>query len=97
MLTPAGGLSATEALSGTRSVGFTPDGIPTDLYPMGQVRRPGRMNVDHTVAKAFIVTGGLGAGTTGGTGPKTVNGSTAALPFGLDPARTPCSAVTDTG
>ncbi len=89
MLTPAGGLSATEALSGTRSVGFTPDGIPTDLYPKGQVRRPGRMNVDHTVAKAFIVTGGLGAGTTGGTGPKTVNGSTAALPFGLDPARTP--------
>ncbi|MBD0022243.1 arabinosyltransferase [Gordonia pseudamarae] len=89
MLTPADGLSATQALSGTRPVGFTPDGIPTDLYPKGEVRRPGRMNVDHTVAKAFIVTGGLGAGTTGGTGPTTVNGSTAALPFGLDPARTP--------
>src|SRR5690606_31696957 len=29
------------------------------------------------------------AGTGGGTGPRTVNGSTAALPFGLDPARTP--------
>lgn len=89
MLTPAGGLSATAALSGARPVGFTPDGIPDDLYPDGEVRRPGRMNVDHTVAKAFIVSGGLGAGTTGGTGPTTVNGSTAALPFGLDPARTP--------
>ncbi|NED69656.1 hypothetical protein G3I15_52925, partial [Streptomyces sp. SID10244] len=36
----------------------------------------------------FVVTGGS-PGTTGGSGPKTINGSSAALPFGLDPKTTP--------
>ena len=36
----------------------------------------------------FVVAGGA-PGTTGGRGPEGVNGSTAALPFGLDPATTP--------
>ncbi|GAB91888.1 arabinosyltransferase domain-containing protein [Gordonia rhizosphera] len=71
------------------SVGFTPQGIPTDLYPTAGTARQGQMNVAASFSKPFVVRGGLGAGTTGGNGPRTVNGSTAALPFGLDPATTP--------
>src|SRR5690606_12094886 len=40
-------------------------------------------------SRPFATVGTLGAGTTGGHGPETVNGSTVALPFGLDPATTP--------
>ncbi|MFW0786231.1 arabinosyltransferase domain-containing protein [Gordonia sp. CPCC 206044] len=89
MLQPANGESVSAALSGQGSVGFTPDGVPGDLYPDPGSQRPGQMNVSASMAKPFAITGGLGAGTTGGTGPRTVNGSTVALPYGLDPATTP--------
>lgn len=93
MLTPAGGVSASAALAGAGSgvtpVGFSPNGIPDDLSPEPGTQRPGQMNVSASVARPFAITGGLGAGTTGGRGPETVNGSTVALPYGLDPATTP--------
>lgn len=89
MLTPADGESASAALSGTGTVGFTPNGIADDLSPEPGSQRPGQMNVSASQAKPFAITGGLGAGTTGGTGPRTVNGSTVALPYGLDPTTTP--------
>ena len=94
MLRPADGRTATQALSGTTSgpdaaVGFSPNGIPDDLSPEPGSQRPGQMNVAASPARPFSITGGLGAGTTGGRGPETVNGSTVALPYGLDPATTP--------
>ncbi|MGC4960604.1 arabinosyltransferase domain-containing protein [Gordonia sp. DT101] len=89
MLAPAGNASVSAALGGTDPVGFTPDGVPDDLTPDPGNQRPGQMNVSASVAKPFVITGGLGAGTTGGTGPRTVNGSTVALPYGLDPSTTP--------
>ncbi|MCX6468771.1 MAG: arabinosyltransferase domain-containing protein [Corynebacteriales bacterium] len=87
-LVPADGGSASAALAGTGSVGFTPNGVAPDLSPEPTQSRPGQMNVAGTIQNAFTVTGGL-PGTLGGNGPRTVNGSTAALPFGLDPSRTP--------
>ncbi|MEE4023919.1 arabinosyltransferase domain-containing protein [Gordonia sp. PKS22-38] len=89
MLTPADDQSVSAALSGSDPVGFTPDGIPNDLAPEPGNQRPGQMNVSASFSRPFAITGGLGAGTTGGQGPRTVNGSTAALPYGLDPATTP--------
>ncbi|MGI6797369.1 arabinosyltransferase domain-containing protein [Gordonia sihwensis] len=89
MLTPAGGASPTAALTGADPVGFTPDGIPDDLSPDTRSSRAGQMHVGGSTSKPFAIIGGLGAGTTGGVGPKTVNGSTALLPFGLDPKTTP--------
>ena len=94
MLRPADGRTATQALSGATSgpdaaVGFSPNGIPDDLSPEPGSQRPGQMNVAASPARPFSITGGLGAGTTGGRGPETVNGSTVALPYGLDPATTP--------
>lgn len=88
-LTPADAQTASQALAGTGGVGFTPDGIPTSLSPDMFSMRPGSMHVAGSTSRSFATVGTLGAGTTGGTGPRTVNGSTAALPFGLDPARTP--------
>lgn len=89
ILVPADGLSTTAALTGVGSVGFTPQGIPENLAPEPGSQRPGQMNVSASFAKPFAITGGLGAGTTGGVGPTTVNGSNALLPFGLDPKTTP--------
>ncbi|GAA1482352.1 arabinosyltransferase EmbA [Gordonia sinesedis] len=89
VLVPAGGESATQALMGTDPVGFSPNGVAGDLSPEPGSARPGQMNVSSGFGHAFAITGGLGAGTTGGTGPRTVNGSTVALPYGLDPATTP--------
>ncbi|WP_439031140.1 arabinosyltransferase domain-containing protein [Gordonia terrae] len=89
MLTPAGGASISDALRGQDPVGFSPNGIPDDLQPEPGSQRPGQMNVSASMARPFAITGGLGAGTTGGRGPETVNGSNVKLPFGLDPATTP--------
>ncbi|MBA4024952.1 MAG: arabinosyltransferase [Gordonia sp.] len=87
-LTPAGGATASQALAGDDPVGFTPDGVAPDLTPEAGSARPGQMNVSASFNKPFVVSG-AGAGITGGTGPETVNGSTVALPFGLDPETTP--------
>lgn len=88
-LVPVGGQTASQTLAGHDGIGFTPDGVPTSLLPDTFSMRPGSMHVGGSTSQPFATIGTLGAGTTGGTGPRTVNGSTVALPFGLDPARTP--------
>lgn len=89
MLVPVGGVSATKALTGDKPVGFTPTGIPGDLTPDPSSARAGQMHVGGSTSKPFAIVGGLGAGSDGGLGPTTVNGSNAALPFGLKPESTP--------
>ncbi len=89
LLTPVGGATATQALTGTGSVGFSPEGVPDSLLTDKVTSRPGRMHIGAKPWTNFATEGTLGAGTAGGTGPQTVNGSRAALPFGLDPATTP--------
>jgi arabinosyltransferase A len=75
-------------LGGVNPVGFTPQGVGNDLQSDPVVTKPGVVNSDASPNKpnASITDS---AGTAGGKGPKGVNGSEAALPFGLDPARTP--------
>jgi len=75
-------------LGGVNPVGFTPQGVGDDLQSDPVVTKPGVVNSDASPNKpnASITDS---AGTAGGKGPKGVNGSEAALPFGLDPARTP--------
>ncbi|MFC4376663.1 arabinosyltransferase domain-containing protein [Nocardia halotolerans] len=79
---PADGLDA-------ESVGFTPDGVATDLTADADETVVGGANsVDTDAANKTTDTtrAGTGGGTTDEAG---LNGSTVALPFGLDPARTP--------
>jgi arabinosyltransferase A len=75
-------------LGGINPVGFTPQGVGDDLQSDPVVTKPGVVNSDASPNKpnASITDS---AGTAGGKGPTGVNGSQAALPFGLDPARTP--------
>ncbi|MGY0502586.1 arabinosyltransferase domain-containing protein [Nocardia sp. FBN12] len=80
--TPADGLNA-------ESTGFTPDGVADDLTADADETVVGGANsVDKDSANKTTKT--TGAGTGGGTSAEPgINGSTVALPFGLDPARTP--------
>ncbi|AZG46834.1 arabinosyltransferase domain-containing protein [Gordonia insulae] len=90
-LQPIGTSDISRALGGGESgaaSGFTPDGVAGDLLPDPTSLGAGTINTSGDLARPFVVTGGP-PGTTGGVGLRTVNGSTAALPFGLDPARTP--------
>lgn len=89
LLAPAGAESPAQALAGTGGLGFSPDGVPDSLTGDKVNSRPGRMHIGAKPWTSFSTDGSLGAGTTGGRGPETVNGSRAALPFGLDPATTP--------
>ncbi|EUA03223.1 mycobacterial cell wall arabinan synthesis family protein [Mycobacterium kansasii 824] len=75
-------------LGGVNPVGFKPEGVGEDLKSDPVVSKPGVVNSDASPNKpnAAITDS---AGTAGGKGPVGVNGSHAALPFGLDPARTP--------
>jgi arabinosyltransferase A len=75
-------------LGGENPVGFTPQGVGDNLQSDPVVTKPGVVNSDASPNKpnASITDS---AGTAGGKGPKGVNGSEAALPFMLDPARTP--------
>ncbi|KZS78903.1 arabinosyltransferase [Mycobacterium persicum] len=75
-------------LGGVNPVGFKPEGVGEDLRSDPVVSKPGVVNSDASPNKpnAAITDS---AGTAGGKGPVGVNGSHAALPFGLDPARTP--------
>ncbi|WP_410872001.1 arabinosyltransferase domain-containing protein [Nocardia sp. A7] len=79
---PADGLNA-------ESTGFTPDGVADDLTADADETVVGGANsVDSDSANKTTKT--TGAGTGGGTSAEPgINGSTVALPFGLDPARTP--------
>ncbi|MDR3654804.1 MAG: arabinosyltransferase domain-containing protein [Mycobacterium sp.] len=75
-------------LGGINPVGFKPDGVGDDLKSYPVVTKPGVVNSDASPNKPNA-TMSDSAGTAGGKGPVGVNGSHAALPFGLDPARTP--------
>jgi arabinosyltransferase A len=90
LLQPVPGQQAGPAgpLGGGNPVGFKPDGVGDDLRSNPVVTKPGVVNSDASPNKPNA-TMSDSAGTAGGKGPVGVNGSHAALPFGLDPARTP--------
>jgi arabinosyltransferase A len=75
-------------LGGINPVGFKPEGVGDDLRSNPVVTKPGVVNSDASPNKPNASMTDS-AGTAGGKGPVGVNGSHAALPFGLDPARTP--------
>ncbi|MGH3543568.1 MAG: arabinosyltransferase domain-containing protein, partial [Mycobacterium sp.] len=75
-------------LGGINPVGFKPQGVGDDLNSDPVVSKPGVVNSDASPNKPNAAISDS-AGTAGGSGPVGVNGSHAALPFGLDPARTP--------
>ncbi|WP_031938348.1 arabinosyltransferase C-terminal domain-containing protein, partial [Prescottella defluvii] len=77
-----------DPLAGSKPVGFTPNGVPSDLTADFVEVKAGMGNTDsQSIGPSFET--GAGSGTTGGTGALGINGSTVKLPFGLDPARTP--------
>ncbi|MFI9511447.1 arabinosyltransferase domain-containing protein [Nocardia sp. NPDC052566] len=79
---PADGLAA-------QVTGFTPNGVASDLTADADETVTGGANSVNAGAKNKT-TNTTGAGTGGGSSTKPgINGSTVALPFGLDPARTP--------
>ncbi len=90
MLQPAPGqtFGPDGPLGGINPVGFKPDGVGGDLRSYPVVTKPGVVNSDASPNKPNAAMSDS-AGTAGGKGPVGVNGSHAALPFGLDPARTP--------
>lgn len=90
MLQPAPGqtFGPDGPLGGVNPVGFKPDGVGDDLRSYPVVTKPGVVNSTGSPNKPNA-TMSDSAGTAGGRGPVGVNGSHAALPFGLDPARTP--------
>ncbi|MCV7396616.1 arabinosyltransferase domain-containing protein [Mycobacterium paraseoulense] len=90
MLQPAPGqaFGPDGPLGGKGPVGFKPDGVGDDLRSYPVVTKPGVVNSDASPNKPNAAMSDS-AGTAGGKGPVGVNGSHAALPFGLDPARTP--------
>ncbi|WP_278260765.1 arabinosyltransferase domain-containing protein [Nocardia sp. AG03] len=87
LLTPYTGTAA-DGLN-AESTGFDPNGVAADLTADADETVVGGANsVDKDSANKTTNT--TGAGTGGGTSAEAgVNGSTVALPFGLDPARTP--------
>ncbi|RAU98722.1 arabinosyltransferase [Mycobacterium colombiense] len=85
MLAPVNA-SVADAVGAGLSEGFTPNGIPADVRADPVMERPG----DRSFVNDEEKTGSNQAGTEGGTTPAPgVNGSSAQLPFNLDPARTP--------
>lgn len=85
-----------DPLAGAEPRGFSPNGIPSDLTADYVEVKPGQGNTDSQSIGPNFETGS-GGGTTGGSGALTVNGSTAKLPFGLDPAQTPVLGSYQTG
>jgi arabinosyltransferase A len=79
-------------LGGLNPIGFSPNGVGEDLSSDPVISKPGLVNSDASPNKPNAAVSDS-AGTAGGLLPKEapagVNGSRAALPFGLDPARTP--------
>jgi arabinosyltransferase A len=79
-------------LGGAEPVGFTPNGVGADLSSDPVVTKPGLVNSDASPNKPSSTISDS-AGTAGGwipnEAPAGINGSRVALPFGLDPARTP--------
>ncbi|WP_079665287.1 arabinosyltransferase domain-containing protein, partial [Mycobacteroides abscessus] len=75
-------------LGGSEPIGFTPNGVQSDMTSLPVVGKPGLVNSDAS-PNLPITEVSNAAGTTGGVGPTGINGSSMQLPFGLDPARTP--------
>ena len=67
-------------------MGFAPNGLP-DSITVDSAEASGSLAESQTDERD--PSDGIDAGTTGGRGAVTVNGSTVALPFGLDPDTTP--------
>lgn len=90
MLQPVPGqiFGPTGPLGGMNPIGFKPEGVNDDLKSDPVVSKPGLVNSDASPNKPNV-TFSDSAGTAGGKGPVGVNGSHVALPFGLDPDRTP--------
>ncbi|MFR9752758.1 arabinosyltransferase domain-containing protein [Nocardia sp. 004] len=85
-----------DPLAGADPVGFDPNGVPDDLSADSVPVKPGTGNTSNqSIGAAFAE--GQNAGTGGGQGARGVNGSTVALPFGLDPATTPVLGSYQTG
>nr|WP_228789847.1 arabinosyltransferase domain-containing protein [Nocardia puris] len=88
IIDPAAPPANGDPLAGANPVGFDPNGVPDDLSADAVEVKPGTGNTStQSVGAAFAE--GESAGTGGGQGERGVNGSTVALPFGLDPATTP--------
>jgi arabinosyltransferase A len=85
---PGQSLGPDGPLGGVNPVGFKPNGVGDDLRSYPVVTKPGVVNSDASPNKPNAAMSDS-AGTAGGKGPVGVNGSNVALPFGLDPARTP--------
>ncbi|WP_239707510.1 arabinosyltransferase domain-containing protein [Mycolicibacterium smegmatis] len=86
MLTPIGE-PAGQALGAVTSLGFGPNGIPSDVSADPVMEQPGTDNFADS--DSGVVTGtevGTEGGTTAAAG---INGSRARLPYGLNPATTP--------
>ena len=81
------GTSVANSLGAGERTGFAPNGIPEQI-PVDTTESDSSSTLGGFEADA---TGdpGVDAGTTGGQGEETINGSTASLPFDLDPAETP--------
>ncbi|WP_333617772.1 arabinosyltransferase domain-containing protein [Dietzia sp.] len=87
LLKPVGTSMANSLGAGERT-GFTPNGVPESI-PVDTTEEDSQTT---TAGGATVDASGgasVDAGTTGGQGEETLNGSTVALPFGLDPDQTP--------
>lgn len=89
------GLNPGQALAGTGSSGFTPDGVASHLESDDDSADDGTSDLDRTQtdpdAAQDVPSGSAGSADTGGgtTSSKGVNGSSVRLPFGLNAARVP--------
>ncbi len=86
MLQPLSG-SIASALAGDGSPGFAPNGVASDLSADAGTAASGAANLVDSDSKPTSTE--ASAGTGGGEGAVGINGSTVALPYGLDPATTP--------
>ncbi|MDI6629040.1 MAG: arabinosyltransferase domain-containing protein [Rhodococcus sp. (in: high G+C Gram-positive bacteria)] len=83
---------APDALGAGGSTGFTPDGVAQDLTADSEDTAQGSANSirPEDSEQSAAATSSNSAGTSGGTTENVgINGSTVALPFGLDPSTTP--------
>ncbi|MEV0947148.1 arabinosyltransferase domain-containing protein [Rhodococcus sp. NPDC049939] len=85
LLTPVTDLDGAGAFGATDAVGFTPGGVPPDLSTGSELVAVGDADTVDT-ANYQTTSSETGGGDEAIVG---INGSTVALPFGLDPARTP--------
>ncbi|MFD4459349.1 arabinosyltransferase domain-containing protein [Nocardia sp. NPDC058480] len=88
MLQPLSGDRATAL--GADNDGFTPNGVNTnDLVPDASDAASASVGQSLGSAGTTTESGSTEGGGLGGSSPRGINGSTLALPFGLDPAATP--------